>query len=209
MSPINAVRGIVISDVDKEESKTILELDGPSRSPLYTLTPLPPRSPTHESWTEPGHDTVPPPYTPYPDISEHRIITINNVPPPQLSVNWGSHVVHEKALQSAERGKKRLNAIQRKSIGVCARPCFSLTRIFAMPNRWRGSSVAYGNKTRNWRSYLHDWLICIDDRYCLCFLNIAVPMKYGKHSSAQMWEWLTYLNICRMHTTFARRTYAR
>lgn len=125
MSPINASRGIVICDVDDEEPKTILEIGGPSRSPSFTLTALPIR-PTQSSgsWTEPMRDAMPMPYVPYPIASDHRMVTMNNNngPPPPSShpptASWTSHHVHDKALQNAERGKKKLNAIDRKSIGV-------------------------------------------------------------------------------------------
>lgn len=114
LSPINASRGIIICDIDEEEPKTLLEIGGvitnSNHSPPYaTITPIPSRqssaTPTTVTWTtEPlVHEIVPPPYSPYPDANEHKIIPIANVvvPPP---TTWSSTNAQEKALQNAERG---------------------------------------------------------------------------------------------------------
>lgn len=113
LSPINASRGIIICDIDEEEPKTILEIGGVitnnNHSPPYaTITPIPPShstaTPTITWTTEPViHEIVPPPYNPYPDANEHKIVPIANVivPPP---TTWSSTNAQEKALQNAERG---------------------------------------------------------------------------------------------------------
>lgn len=114
LSPINASRGIIICDIDEEEPKTLLEIGGvitnSNHSPPYTtITPIPSRqssaTPTTVTWTTESvvHEIVPPPYSPYPDANEHKIIPIANVvvPPP---TTWSSTNAQEKALQNAERG---------------------------------------------------------------------------------------------------------
>lgn len=116
LSPLNASRGIVICDVDEEEPKTILEIGGMnSRSPPYTaITPLPQRSGSSGSWTEPVPDVVPPPYSPYPEATEHKII-------PMTNASWATTVnVPEKCLTNAERGKCEANLIPfHNEIGDC------------------------------------------------------------------------------------------
>lgn len=45
------------------------------------------------------HEVVPPPYTPYPDVVEHKIVQLSNG-------SWSSSNTQEKAQQNAERGTK-------------------------------------------------------------------------------------------------------
>lgn len=106
LSPLNASRGIVICDVDEEEPKTILEIGGiNNRSPAYaeiTPIPVPTRSGSSHSWGESIQDIVPPPYSPYPEASEHKIL-------PMANINWTTSppMPQEKNITSAERGKSK------------------------------------------------------------------------------------------------------
>lgn len=102
---------LVICEVDEEEPKTILEIGGVNRPPpppvqQYPCAPVAHRPTlTHQVWSDDIQEVVPPPFTPYSDIQEHKIVRLTNS---AWNTSHPAAIDKANSAQNLERGKYRL-----------------------------------------------------------------------------------------------------